>query len=203
MASYTITTLRRFSRGQTRTISSGVASYEPAIGGEENPFQTIVQVANKLPMGPTSYGAIEMPVLDAFFPAPVVGYSKVTVRSLDKGIPGQKRSRSAVGRQVSEFYTAKDFPVYYSHTSFDPASDKQAHSAAMNAFFYKHAFDSRALSQGFLVAVNDMHGKMRSQSSYAANDSATRINYTENFYRNTGRKGLNEKFDFVWKSEGA
>jgi hypothetical protein len=189
--------------GQTRTVSSGVASYEPAIGGEENPFQSIVQVANKLPLGPTSYGALEMPVLDAFFPAPVVGYSKVTVRSLNKGVPAaQKKSRSGVGRQVTEFYTAKDFPVYYNHTAFDPSADKQTHTGSFNAFFYKRAFDSRALSQGFIVATNDMHGKMKSQSSYAENDSLTRINYTEHFYRNTGSKGLNEKFDFVYNNLG-
>ncbi|NII28737.1 hypothetical protein HB364_26890 [Pseudoflavitalea sp. X16] len=189
--------------GQTRTVSSGVASYEPGIGGEENPFQSIVQVANKLPLGPTSYGAIEMPVLDAFFPSPIVGYSKVTVRSLNKGVPAaQKKSRSGVGRQVTEFYTAKDFPVYYNHTPFDPSVDKQTHTGSYNAFFYKRAFDSRALSQGFIVATNDMHGKMKSQSSYAENDSTTRINYTENFYRNTGSKGLNEKFDFVYNNLG-
>ncbi|HEX7905253.1 MAG TPA: hypothetical protein VF487_15380 [Chitinophagaceae bacterium] len=189
--------------GVERTISSGVASYEPSIGGEENPFQTMVQVENKIPLGPTSYGAIEMPVLDAFFPAPLVGYSKVTVRSLKKGdIPAGKKSRSGIGKQVTQFYTAKDFPVYYNHTSFDPSSDMQEHKASLTAFFYKYAFDSRALSQGFIVETNDMHGKMKSQASYPENDSTTRISYTENFYRNTGSKGLAEKFDFVYASEG-
>jgi hypothetical protein len=44
-----------------------------------------------------------------------------------------------------------------------------------------------------------MHGKMKSQSSYAENDTSTRINYTENFYRNTGANGLNDKFSFISK----
>lgn len=184
--------------GATRIISSGVASYEPSIGGEENPFQTIVQVANKLPLGPASYGAIEMPVLDAFFPAPLVGYSKVTVRSVKRDIPAGKKSRSGIGRQVTEFYTAKDHPVYYAHTPLDPFSDKREHTASTTLFLYKYAFDSRALSQGFLVATNDMHGKIKSQSSYAENDPATRINYSQHFYRNTGANGLNEKFDFAY-----
>ena len=190
--------------GVSRTISSGVASYEPSIGGEENPFQTILQVSNKLPLGPASYGAVEMPVLDAFFPAPVVGYSKVTVKAM-KNINVDttiQRSRSGIGKQVSEFFTAKDFPVYFNHTSFDNTADKQKHDASMSAFFYKYAFDSRALSQGFVVETNDMHGKMRSQSSYAENDSNTRINYTENFYRNTGSKGLLDTFDFVYGASG-
>ncbi len=189
--------------GIERTVSSGVASYEPSIGAEENPFQSIVQVSDKLPLGPANYGSVEMPVLDAFFPAPSVGYSKVTVRSLRKTpVDTSLKVRSVVGKQVTEFFTAKDFPVYYSHTSLDPGSDKQAHDNNTTAFFYKSSFDSRALSQGFLVETNDMHGKMKSQASYAENDEKTPVNYTRNYYRNTGSKGLNEQFDFVHAAKG-
>jgi hypothetical protein len=190
--------------GVLRTISSGVASYEPSIGGDENPFQTMLQVADKLPLGPTSYNAIEMPVLDAFFPAPVVGYSKVTVKSIRKGeLPqGSTRSRSGIGTQVTEFYTAKDFPVLYMHTGFDNESDLTANNRSLGSFWFKWINERRTLSQGFLVATNDMHGKMKSQASYAENDPNTRISFTENFYRNTGVKGFDEKFDFVHKSLG-
>lgn len=198
---YDYTTTEYFN-GVERVISSGVASYEPTIGGEENPFQTIVQVANKLPLGPASYGAVEMPVLDAFFPFPVVGYSKVTVRSLKKNIDPDKKFRSNVGKQVTEYYTAKDFPVQYSHTALDPASDKQVHDNVIQSPFSTYVLDTRAISQGFLIETNDMHGKMKSQSSYAENDLNTRIHYTEYFYRNTGKNGLNEKFQFVFAPEG-
>ena len=188
-----------------RTISSGVASYEPAIGGEENPFHSIVQLQNKVPLGPTSYGAIEMPVMDAFFPAPSVGYSKVTVTSIGKKQnpdPANKKTRSGVGRQVTEFYTARDFPVYYTNTPLDGGSDWEKHIKPSLFFFYKYAYDSRTISQGFLVATNDMHGKMKSQTSFAENDPAQVVNYTENFYRNTGTKGLDEKFSFIDNSLG-
>jgi hypothetical protein len=47
-----------------------------------------------------------------------------------------------------------------------------------------------------------MHGKLRSQSSYAENDPTLRVNYTENFYRNTGANGMNETFDFVSATNG-
>ncbi len=197
---YNYTTKEVFN-GTERTISSGVASYEPSIGGEENPFQSIVQISNSVPLGPTSYGAIEMPVMDAFFPAPLVGYSKVTVTSIGKKQNPDtlnKKTRSAVGRQVTEFYTARDFPVYYNNTPLDPASDMDKHVNPTLNFWYKYAFDSRTISQGFLVATNDMHGKMKSQSSYAENDPNSRINYSENFYRNTGTKGFDDKFDFVY-----
>jgi hypothetical protein len=131
-------TIKEIFNGTERTTSSGVASYEPSIGGEENPFQSIVQISNEVPLGPTSYGAIEMPVMDAFFPAPLVGYSKVTVTSIGKKQnpdPANKKTRSGVGRQVTEFYTAKDFPVYYNHTPLDPAADKQEHVNPTLTFF--------------------------------------------------------------------
>ncbi len=199
---YEYTTKEVFN-GAERVISSGVASYEPSLGGEENPFQTILQVADKLPLGPISYGAVEMPVLDGFFPAPIVGYSKVTVRSIPSVKPqAGQRSRSGIGRQVTEYYTAKDYPVYYSNTALDPTTDLQAHDASTTAFFYKYAFDSRALSQGFLIELNDMHGKLKAESSYAENDTTLRVNYMENFYRNTGVAGLNEQFDFVSAAQG-
>lgn len=193
---YDYTTKEVFN-GIERTISSGVASYEPSLGGDENPFQTMVQISNKVPLGPSSYGAVEMPVLDAFFPSASVGYSKVTVKTIKKGSQDPtKKSRSGIGKQVTEYYTAKDFPVYYSNTSFDPSTDKQG-KAKTFAFFYKYAIDTRTLSQGFLVETNDMHGKMKSQSSYPENDDKTPVNYTQNFYRNTGSNGFSEKFDFV------
>jgi hypothetical protein len=197
---YDYTTTEVFN-GAERTISSGVASYEPGIGGEENPFQTIVQVSDKLPMGPASYGAVEMPLLDAFFPSPLVGYSKVTVKSITKNLPAGMKARSGIGRQVTEYYTAKDFPMYYSYTPIDPGTDKQAHSASLTAMFYKSAFDGRAMSQGFLVITNDMHGKLKSQASYP-DSSNTPVNYTQNFYRNTGSKGFNDKFDFADGAKG-
>lgn len=185
--------------GSVRTISSGVASYEPSVGGEENPWQSMIQIEDYLPLGPTSYGAIEMPVLDAFFPAPVVGYSKVTVTSIKTNTDTTKKSRSGIGKQVTEYYTAKDFPVYYSYTPFDAGSVKEFHQSSTQNFFNKYGYDFKAQSQGFLVATNDMHGKMKSQSSYAENDSLTPINYTQHFYRNTGTNGLSDQFSFVSK----
>lgn len=190
--------------GEPKVISSGVASYEPSIGGEENPFQEILRISNRLPLGPANYEAIEMPVMDAFFPAPVVGYSKVTVSSVKSATPAAHgvKSRSGTGKQVTEFYTARDFPVSWDYTRIDPSSDKKQHVPSSFAFFKSYAFDSRAISQGFRVQLNDMHGKIKSQSSYAETDLNSRISYTEYRYRNTGGKGLNEQFDFVHQKTG-
>lgn len=198
---YDYTTTEIFN-GKERTISSGVASYEPSLGGDENPFQTMLQISNKVPLGPASYGSVEMPILDAFFPSASVGYSKVTVKSIKKNTDPSKKSRSGIGKQVTEYYTAKDFPVYYSHTVLDPGTDKQASVSSFGLFFFKYAYDSRTLSQGFLVETNDMHGKLKSQASYPENDDKTPINFTQNFYKNTGTNGLDEKFNFVYAAEG-
>lgn len=195
-------TLQEVGKGQSRIISSGVASYEPSIGGEENPFQTILQFSDHLPAGPTSYGSVEMPVLDAFFPAAMVGYSKVTVQSYQRGTPLNSVSRSGVGKQVTEFYTAKDFPVQYSYTPFDSKSVKEFHQSSTMAFFEKWSYDYKAHSQGFLVVNNDMHGKMKAQSSYGEKDSMTRISYTENFYRNTSANNSNDLFAFIDNESG-
>lgn len=186
--------------GQPKNISSGVASYEPAIGGEENPFSMILQYKDRLPAGPASYGTVELPMLDALFPSPSVGYSKVTVRSLaDNPQPTltNTKAKSGVGKQVTEFYTARDYPVYFDYTSLDKASDMQAHEASLLAFFHKSAFDSRALSQGFIIVNNDMNGKLKKQSSYSAKDENTMLGYTENYYTNTGQNGMNDLFDYA------
>lgn len=186
-----------------KIISSGVASYEPSIGGDENPLQEMLQVANTIPLGPTSYGSIEMPVLDALFQAPCVGYSKVTVTSNRKAsTSGGIMSHSGIGKQVTEYYTAKDFPVRCSYTNFDGGSNMQVSHNSTTAFFWKYAFDARTQSQGFLVENNDMHGKMKSQASYAENDEKTAINSTTYYYKNTGENEMNDRFQFVSNSTG-
>jgi len=184
-------------QGIKRRISSGVASYEPGLGGEENPFQSVVEIQDKLPLGPTAYGAVEMPILDAFFPAALVGYSKVTVRSLKNDTIAGKKTRSGIGKQVTEYYTAKDFPVQYSYTSLDAAATKEFHQNSLGGFLKKYNYDYKALSQGFLIQNNDMHGKMKARSSYSEKDSTSRISYEEHFYRNTGKNGSSDKFTFI------
>jgi hypothetical protein len=200
---YDYTTIDRWG-GSEKRISSGVASYEPAIGAEENPFLEALQVADRLPLGPTSYGAIEMPVLDAFFPAPVVGYSKVTVYSVNKfKVPVDKKTRSGIGKQVTEFYTAKDFPVKYKHTLIDRTAEKYFRDQnKLWEFFASYSMEARAVTQGFMVELNDMHGKVKSQSSYGEEDENTPINYAGYFYKNTGERGMEDKFDFAHYQSG-
>ncbi len=186
--------------GVSDTISSGVAAYEPGIGSEENPFRQILQFQDKLPLASAQYGAIEMPVLEAFYPAPLVGYSKVTVRSINRnGTQGNSIVRSAVGRKVTEFYTAKDYPVF---TNYTPMNNMDYHNDPAFAFLYKETIDRRTTSQGFLVETNDMHGKMKSDAAYSESDPNTPLSYTLHTYKNTGAHGLNDKVQFVHNDLG-
>jgi len=185
--------------GKETTISSGVASYEPAIGSEENPFREILTFSNKLPLASAQYGAIEMPMLEGFYPSPSVGYSKVTVRSIHrKGTHGDSTLRSAIGKQVSEFYTAKDYPSFSDYTDMASMDYKKD---PFFSFFNKEVINRRIISQGFLVTTNDMHGKMKSQEAYSESDEKTPISASYHTYKNTGKNGLNDKVDFVFNKE--
>lgn len=196
---YDYTTTENIGGVDTR-ISSGVASYEPGVGSEENPFREIVAFSNKLPMASAQYGAIEMPLLESLYPSPGVGYSKVTVRSIHrKGTHSDSTLRSAIGKQVTEYFTAKDYPTY---SSFTPMASLDYHKDPAFNFFYKELMDKRTVSQGFLVETNDMHGKMKAQLAYSESDENTPLSYTQYAYKNTGRNGLNDQVNFVYNNLG-
>jgi hypothetical protein len=196
---YDYTTTEKINGVET-AISSGVASYEPGLGSEENPFREIVAFNNKMPLASAQYGAIEMPILDGLYPSPGVGYSKVTVRSIHrKGTHGDSALRSAIGKQVTEYYTAKEFPSYSIHT---PMASMDYHFNSFFNFLYKDITDRKVTSQGFLVETNDMHGKMKSQIAYSESDEKTPLSYSYHTYKNTGKNGLNDKVDFVYNNLG-
>ncbi len=186
--------------GTVQTISSGVASYEPGIGSEENPFREILNFSNKLPLASAQYGAIEMPMLEGFYPSPSVGYSKVTIRSIHRnGTHGDSTVRSAIGKQVTEFYTARDYPSFSTYTPMESMDYKKD---PFFSFFNKEIINRRIVSQGFLVETNDMHGKMKSQTAYSESDEKTPISYSYHSYKNTGKNGLNDQVDYVFNKEG-
>lgn len=186
--------------GVPTTISSGVASYEPGIGSEENPFREIMQFSNKLPLASAQYGAIEMPILEGMYPSPNVGYSKVTVRSIHrKGTHGDSTLRSAIGKQVTEYFTARDYPAFSTYT---PMNSKSFNKNPPFSFLLKEIISRRTISQGFLVETNDMHGKIKSQLAFSESDEKTPLSASYHTYKNTGKNGFNDQVDFVFNEEG-
>jgi hypothetical protein len=156
------------------STSSGVASYEPQIGGDENPFRQPIAADDEHFLAPDERNYRELPFGEQFFPSPRVGYAKVTIADLPR--PGVKRT--ATGKVVHEFYTAKEFPTIASYTSIDMARFK----LPIFAPFFSSMVDEMAASQGFAVENNDMHGKPKRQSVYAA-DQSEPITKVEYFYQ--------------------
>lgn len=174
---YTYTTTKQIN-GKTTTISSGVASYEPVLGGEENPWHVPIQYVEQAALlAPISLGYTEEPLGENFFPSPSIGYSKVRVRTINV-----QNRRSANGYEETTFYTTYDFPTITDRTVIDRDTKKRYKPAIAN-FLRINAKHYLAVSQGFKIDLNDMNGKIKSQATYPETDSANPISYTENFYK--------------------
>lgn len=165
-----------FKRSRTLRISSGVATYEPNVGNEENPFRQPIEYQESVTLAPTDYLYSEYPYCESLFPSPSVGYSKVTVSSINK-----RNLKSFNGWEETEFYTSYDFPTVTDFTAFDGESKKPGKRkySVINTLSLKRM----TLSQGFKIELNDMNGKVKSQKSYAALDSVHPISYTINYYK--------------------
>lgn len=138
-------------QGSYGTISSGVASYEPQIGGDENPFRMpvnySVQQASKWPPNDPVGVYQELPVGESLYPGAVVGYSRVSVKSIH-----QQEGRSSQGLDIYDFYTARDFPIQAMTTPLTELENSSDYSFTEQTRRYKG-------SQGYTLVFNDMHGK--------------------------------------------
>jgi hypothetical protein len=179
---YEYTTTIKNEVGANITISSGVASYEPLIGREENPF-TVPSDPYKEQVGllaPTDYFYNDEPIMESFYPSANVGYSKVKVSSI------HKLNKSANGFSETEFFTTKDFPTRWSYTPLIEGRSKYTYQnprPASLSFFNFNAKSYVSLSQGFKVELNDMNGKVKRTASYAQNDLEHPVNFSINYYR--------------------
>ena len=164
------------------TISSGVAAYEPFIGGDENPLRYAKRYSQSIPLRADNNLFFEYPINESYYPGPQVGYSRVAVSSLaaayqagkevnhiDVGngeliFPtGEPSSFSTTGRTVHEFFTARDFPVITDETEKD---DKPYKLSVLVPFLGSISINKLASSQGYSVVTNDMHGKTKKVSNY-------------------------------------
>jgi len=167
-------------------ISSGVASYEPLYGGDENPCRTLLHLNS---MGNDSrwpsvdpIGIVqEAPIGESLYPPAYVGYSKVTVTSIH-----HDEAASARSVNVTEFYTAKDFPVRKSNTDLE-----QVENRSPKAYDFFHKKDIYRVAQGYTIYLNDMHGKLKRQSSFIRLDNGVLdpVSYTS--YEYFEENGLN------------
>lgn len=143
--------------------SSGVASYEPLIGGEENPFKRpLYQKTGDIFVRDQGL-FVEEPLCESFYQAARVGYSQVVVRSLENDAALNPKVKGGSGVTVHEFYTAKEFPTKVKRTSLGATEDKKF---IFIPFLGSHSVSNSGYSQGFSVELNDMHGKPKATTTY-------------------------------------
>lgn len=163
-------------------ISSGVAAYEPMVGGDENPMRYAKKYVETIPLRSNNNLYFEYPINETHYPAPRVGYSQVKVTSLpaaslagkevlhttlsdgtDLFPTGTGVSYGTSGQTMHEFYTARDFPVITDETD---KQNKPYKLSVLIPFLGSIAISKLAATQGYSVVTNDMHGKLKKVSNY-------------------------------------
>ena len=158
--------------------SSGVASYEPQLGGDENSWHTAYAKTIEKPLAMDDKMYIENPIMESQFPNPSVGYSRVVIEDFKY----ENVTRHATGKVVKEFYTAKDFPTIVKATHLDILPKNKLLPIGPK-------FQYLTANQGFSIELNDMHGKPKKESVYAegATNPLSMVEYIyqkENLYLN-------------------
>lgn len=175
----------------TLTISSGVASYEPLVGGEENPFRQPDFFEIEKLLAPDEIHYLEKPYGESFFPSPSIGYSKVTVKNLQY----QNVTAHATGKVVHEFYTAKDFPTYTHPTPLDAS---RYIPPKILKFLWCDYSDFVTASQGYIIELNDMHGKPKAEWVYQEGNNEY-ISGVEYKYKQSSFQKLDNSFSAIKK----
>ena len=147
-----------------KTISSGVAAYEPILGNEENPWRQPRTYEKKNLLVPDEQFYVEEPMGEMYFPGASVGYRKVTVRNIDSN-----GDFVSTGKVVNEFYTAYDFPTI---TDEVPIKIGRKRPNFILKLLNLSGKDYVSTSQGYVVELNDMHGKEKAKWVYQHNDEA-------------------------------
>ncbi len=160
-----------------RTISSGVASYEPLVGSEENSMkQPSYMGKNKWAMlAPDDRYYVEGPFGESFYPSASVGYSKIKVSAFISNANATQSSKD--GYKVYEFYTAKDYPTLTKHTPIMPKQFRSPLKSLVKIF----SRDLVSASQGYVVITNDMHGKPKAEYDYSATNDI--VSETHFYYK--------------------
>ncbi len=152
--------------------TSGVATYEP-VGNKENPFVQPVFATEKHLLAPDDQNFVEKPFGESFFPSPQVTYARVEVKSLvagDAPEPTVQNEEYSVkklhrtGKVVTEFYTSRDYPTIVDQTILEAKEDKQQ---VLDNILKLNSRKHFTASQGYVVHLNDMNGKQKSQRVYA------------------------------------
>jgi len=163
-----------------KIISSGVAAYEPQIGGEENALKIPFFTETKRLLAPDDEHYVEAPFGECFYPSASVGYSFVKVSNYTPIPLGTTINQHGTGYVTNEFYTARDFPTISERTELEAIQHK-SDPFSVATLLSIDVKDHMTASQGFYVELNDMHGKPRATKIY--NNFNQEISSTEYYYK--------------------
>lgn len=167
--------------GEEIKISSGVASNEPLLGNEENLMRKPVTYEEELLLTPSAEYYIEEPIGESLFPSSIVGYSKVKVEPFGRY---KNVEKNGSGFTINEYYTSKDFPTKSEYTHLDNSAKIDPFTNYLPIQFIVRK--EQGVTQGFVVEVNDMHGKQKGSYVYSENSPEKPISFTEYHYKTDG-----------------
>jgi hypothetical protein len=179
--------------GKTK-ISSGVASFEPGIGNDENPLRLPIPYVQKIKGALNNFYQLEEPFGESLFPGASVGYRRITVSDLDEN--GNPDPGVETGYVVNEFYTSKEFPVI---TRSTPNKVYQNGPSGWYSLFGSSSFHDMVFSQGYSIELNDMHGKPKATRVFnkaGSEVSSTVYHYNSEPY-NAGELRLKNEVNVV------
>lgn len=163
--------------GLTMKISSGVAAAGPMLGGDVNPYREPVFYDETLLLAPDNNHYMEKVMGEPLFPAPSIVYERVEVRNL----PHQDVRRTATGKIVHTYHTARTFPTKVDETPLKAIPKK---TNPIFKFLKIQNNDYMTTSMGYSVELNDMHGKPEAQWIY--DENGTLLSGIEYKYKRTG-----------------
>ncbi|MBA4241929.1 MAG: hypothetical protein C0448_14480 [Sphingobacteriaceae bacterium] len=150
--------------------SSGVASYEPLIGGEEIPYRKPIKYSSPYFILKNENLYIEEPIGESFYPGASVGYSRVIVKNINQtetptqGSPNITKTREGI--TVHEYYTTLDAPFSINRTALE---HEKFNPKIPIPFIGSVGFENHGFSQAIKVVTNNMNGLTKSIATYAAN----------------------------------
>ena len=192
------------------TISSGVAAYEPIVGGEENPFYQPIDFKEELLFAPDNTKYMEEPMMEDYFPSPRIIYSRVMTKDIystsgeyepdemkfEDKFDGDLSVYAKTGFSESQYYTYKDFPI--TPISTDKMYGDPYQSPKVIEFLNVFAKDKYTAVQGYFLHDPVMHGKPK--ANYVYNASGQRISGQEQLYKTTGN-ALDENVRVLTKTD--
>ncbi len=189
------------SNNSSTLISSGVASWEPLVGGDENTHRERIKFTKsndytqeeKNLLSPNNFRYEEGPIGESLYPSASVGYSKITIKNLKPaGVNPDLLKKHGTGKTVQEFYTAKDFPTLSSRTDLEVHIRKNLALGILGI-----SKEKAVASQGFAVETNDMHGKPKAVLNYTEYDDSKPLNGTKYYYKTTSVGKLQNNVDVL------